>query len=68
MSNDRPRTVLESWPVIREDFKVFMSDRPGWLIGALEKACKKKGSSGWRDVERVIEILQFLKDTEVEYY
>jgi hypothetical protein len=68
MSNDRPRTVLESWPVIREDFKVFMSDRPGWLIGVLEKAYKKKGNSGWRDVERVIEILQFLKDTEVEYY
>ena len=68
MKNRIPRTVLETWPVMKDDFKKFMSDRPGWLIGTLEAACRKKGNSGWRDVERVIEILQFLKDTEVEYY
>lgn len=68
MSENKSRTVLETWPVIREDFKKFMSDRPGWLISTLEDAVHKKGPGGWRDVERVIEILQFLKDTEVEYY
>lgn len=68
MSNNKSHTVLEMWPVIKDDFKNFMSDRPGWLIDALENACNKKGPGGWRDVERVIEILRFLKDTEIEYY
>jgi len=45
----------------------FISDRPGWFISALEKARQKKGSQGWQDVETVIHILQFLKDTEIEY-
>jgi len=45
----------------------FISDRPGWLIGVLEKAKEKKGSRGWKDIETVINILQFLKDTQVEY-
>ena len=44
-----------------------MSDRPGWLIGVLEQAREKKGNEGWNDVEKIINILQFLKDTEVEY-
>ena len=67
MSN-KTHSVLEMWPAIKDDFKNFMSDRPGWLIAALENACNKKGPGGWRDVERVIEILRFLKDTEIEYY
>jgi hypothetical protein len=61
------RTLLELWPIIQEDFKKFISDRPGWFISALEKARDKKGTQGWHDVETVIKILQFLKDTEVEY-
>ena len=60
-------TVLEMWPAIKEDMQKFLSDRPGWFIDALAKARKQKGSSGWRDVGKVIEILQFLKDTEIEY-
>jgi hypothetical protein len=68
MNNSKSHTILEMWPAIKEDFKDFMSDRPGWLISALVNAYNKKGTSGWRDVERVIEILRFLKDTEIEYY
>jgi hypothetical protein len=68
MKNNESRRVLDLWPVIQEDFKKFMSDRPGWLIAALEGARNKRGSKGWQDVERVIQILQFLKDTEIEYY
>jgi len=68
MKNSQQHTLLELWPVVQEDFKKFMSDRPGWLIDALENALKKKGNRGWQDVEKVISILQYLKDTEVEYY
>jgi len=64
---DKQRTLLELWPVIQEDFKKFISDRPGWFISTLEKAHEKKGTQGWRDVETVINVLQFLKDTEIEY-
>jgi hypothetical protein len=67
MKNSSQRTLLELWPVIQEDFKKFMSDRPGWLIDALENARNKKGNRGWQDVEKVINILQYLRDTEVEY-
>ena len=64
---NQQRTFLELWPIIQEDFKKFISDRPGWFISALEKAREKKGPRGWRDVETVINVLQFLKDTEIEY-
>jgi len=68
MKNGEQRRILDLWPVMNEDFKKFMSDRPGWLIAALENARHKKGNKGWQDVEMVIQILQFLKDTEIEYY
>ncbi|MFC1893527.1 hypothetical protein ACFLYR_05805 [Chloroflexota bacterium] len=60
-------TILQYWPVLCEDFKKFISDRPGWFISALENARRKKGKKGWEDVETLTNILQFLKDTEVEY-
>jgi hypothetical protein len=66
MSNEKS-TILELWPILKDDMTKFISDRPGWLINALEKARDKKGSQGWKDVDTVINILQFLKDTEVEY-
>lgn len=68
MRNEQQRTLLELWPVIQDDFKKFMSNRPGWLIEVLQNARNRKGSKGWEDVEKVINILQFLKDTEIEYY
>jgi len=68
MKDSEQSNILDLWPEMQEDFRKFMSDRPGWLIAALENARKKKGNKGWQDVERVIQILQFLKDTEIEYY
>jgi len=67
MGNSEQRALLDLWPAIQDDFKKFMSDRPGWLIDVLEQARQKKGTGGWNDVEKVINILQFLRDTEVEY-
>ena len=60
-------TLLELWPKVKDDMQMFIADRPGWLINALKKARDKKGTRGWQDVETVINILQFLKDTTVEY-
>ena len=65
--SDKKNTIIELWPILRDDMTKFISDRPGWLINALEKARDKKGIRGWNDVETVINILRFLKDTEVEY-
>ncbi len=65
--SDKKNTIIELWPILKDDMTKFISDRPGWLINALEKARDKKGTRGWNDVETVINILRFLKDTEVEY-
>jgi len=65
--SDKKNTIIELWPILKDDMTKFISDRPGWLINALEKARDKKGIRGWNDVETVINILRFLKDTEVEY-
>ena len=67
MKANNQRTLLELWPVMQDDIKKFISDRPGWFVEALGKAREKKGTEGWKNVETVINILQFLKDTEVEY-
>lgn len=67
MKTNNQRTILDFWPIMQDDLKKFVSDRPGWFINALERAYEKKGSQGWKDVETVINILQFLKDTEIEY-
>ena len=64
---EKQKTILELWPLMKDDMQKFISDRPGWFIEALTKAKEKKGINGWKDVETVIDILQFLKDTEVEY-
>ncbi len=66
MANNQ-RTTLEIWPTARDDLQKFISDRPGWLINTLKAALDKKGNRGWKDVDTVIDILQFLKDTEYEY-
>ena len=60
-------TILELWPMMKDDMQKFISDRPGWFIDALGQTKERKGSKGWKDVETVMNILQFLKDTEVEY-
>ena len=69
---DKGLRRLTSWQVggpIQNSYlrKHFISDRPGWFINALEKARQKKGKEGWHDVETVIHIWQFLRDTELEY-
>jgi hypothetical protein len=64
---DNQRTVLEVWPVARDDLQKFISDRPAWLIDRLKEAHHKKGTRGWSEVQTVIDILQFLKDTQYEY-
>jgi hypothetical protein len=64
---DKQRTILEMWPVLKDDLEKFISNRPQWFIDALSAAHSKKGNQGWKDVETVINILQFLKDTEIEY-
>ena len=65
--SEKQRSILEFWPVIKDDMEKFVADRPGWLINALTRAREKKGAQGWKDVEVIINILQFLRDTEVEY-
>jgi len=64
---DKQHTILEMWPLLKDDLEKFISNRPQWFIDALSTAHNKKGGQGWKDVETLINILQFLKDTEIEY-
>ena len=68
MVNEKHLTLLKMWPLMKDDMQMFFSDRPGWLIESLSQARNKRGAAGWNDVETIINILQFLKDNEVEYY
>ncbi len=67
MADKNKQSLIELWPSLKDDMSKFISDRPGWFIETLEKARNKKGSRGWKDVETLIDILQFLRDTQVEY-
>ena len=65
--SERQYTLVELWAALKVDMEKFISDRPGWLIDVLKQAREKGGRRGWQDVETVMNILQFLRDTEVEY-
>ena len=38
---DKQYSILELWPVMKDDMQKFISDRPGWFIEALKKAKDK---------------------------
>jgi hypothetical protein len=35
-------TILESWPMLKEDLISFLSDTDAWVITELKKACETK--------------------------
>ncbi|MBN1176969.1 MAG: hypothetical protein JXA51_04740 [Dehalococcoidales bacterium] len=46
MKDNGQRKIIDIWPVIQEDFKKFMSDRPGCFVETLENARNVKGNKG----------------------
>ena len=56
MSNGQAKcTILESWPMLREDFEVFTKDPTCWFIDHFEKAASIRD---WESINKLIEIFK----------
>ena len=47
-------TILESWPMLKEDLIRFLSDTDAWVIAELKKAC---GTQDWNKIRNVIDMM-----------
>ena len=52
-------TILESWPGVKEDLKVFLSDTDAWIISELKKASRAKD---WARVRKVVDVMETVHD------
>lgn len=48
-------TILESWPMLREDLESFLSDTDAWIIAELKKASE---ANDWESVLKVIDVME----------
>ena len=53
MSN-KECTILESWPMLREDLISFLSDTDAWVVTELKKAYKAKD---WGKISNIIDVM-----------
>ena len=53
------RTILESWPMLKEDLISFLSDTDAWIITELKKARKTKD---WGRIGKVIDVMESVQD------
>jgi hypothetical protein len=52
-------TILESWPMLKEDLISFLSDTDAWIITELKKARKTKD---WGRIGKVIDVMESVHD------
>ena len=50
-------TILESWPMLKEDLISFLSDTDAWVIAELRKASKAKD---WARIGNLIDVMDSL--------
>jgi len=50
-------TILESWPMLKEDLISFLSDTDAWVITELKKACEARN---WGRISNVIDMMDSL--------
>ena len=51
---DNERTILESWPMLKEDLLSFLGDTDAWVITELKKACQTKD---WGRISNIIDVM-----------
>jgi len=56
---NRKRTVLESWPMLKEDLLSFLADTDAWIITELKKARKTKD---WGRIGKVVDVMESVHD------
>ena len=47
-------TILESWPMLKEDLISFLSDTDAWVMAELRKACE---TQDWDKISNVIDVM-----------
>jgi hypothetical protein len=52
-------SILESWPMLKEDLISFLSDTDAWLIIELKEAYKTKD---WGRIANVIDVMDSVHD------
>ncbi len=53
--SEMKHTILESWPMLREDLESFLSDTDAWIISELKKASE---ANDWESVLKVIDVME----------
>ena len=51
---DNGYTILESWPMLKEDLVSFLSDTDAWVITELKKAYETKD---WGRISNIIDVM-----------
>lgn len=49
------RTILDSWPALKEDLNNLLSDTDAWIISELKKAHKAKD---WETIAKLIDVME----------
>ena len=52
--SDIEYSILESWPMLKEDLISFLSDTYAWVVTELKKACKAKD---WGKIGSIIDVM-----------
>ncbi len=52
--SDKEYTILESWPMLKEDLISFLSDTDAWVIAELKKAYEAKD---WGRIGNIIDVM-----------
>jgi hypothetical protein len=52
--SDKKNTIVESWPMLKEDLVEFLTDTDAWAIEELRKAYQDKK---WNNVNKIIDIM-----------
>jgi hypothetical protein len=48
-------TILESWPMLKEDLVSFLADTDAWIIAELKKASRTKD---WGRISNLIDVME----------
>jgi hypothetical protein len=62
--SDNEYTILESWPMLKEDLTNFLSDTDAWVITELKKAYKAKD---WGKVNNIIDVMDSIHNLSHEH-
>jgi len=54
---EKKQTIITSWPQIKDDLGIFLSDTDAWMITQLRDAYKTKD---WEAVKTLLEIMDFV--------